>query len=87
MRTRGGGPFNDRRSGLGCEIEASAFGERSKIAITRQQNDPAIQTALCDQGIAQARLPSPGEHTRPELTRSLPAAMLDLDHGQLQKAL
>jgi hypothetical protein len=38
------------------EIEAGSVGEGPEIPVARKQGNPAIDTALGDQGIAEARL-------------------------------
>ena len=38
------------------EIEAGGFGERAEVPVSRKKRNPAINTALSDQCIAEARL-------------------------------
>lgn len=45
------------------QIKASRLGKCPEVAVTRQEGDSAIKAALGDQGIAEAGLPAPGEHT------------------------
>lgn len=41
--------------------------------VASQEGNPSIHAALGDQGIAESRLPSFGQHLRPELGRELEA--------------
>ena len=53
------------RCGADDEIEAHRVGERAKIAVAGEQRDSAVDTALGDQSIAEARLTPPFQHRRP----------------------
>jgi len=44
------------------EIEAGSVGERPEIPVSRKQRNPAINTALGDQGIAEPRLAALCQH-------------------------
>ena len=65
------------RRGPNDEMEAGGLGERTEIPVSRKQGDPAIDTALRDQCIAEARLTALGQHLRSQLTCPLPIAGLD----------
>jgi hypothetical protein len=55
---------NSVRCGPNEEIEAGSVGERLEIPISGEERDPAIHTALGDQGVAEARLAALCEHLR-----------------------
>jgi hypothetical protein len=46
------------------EIEAGSVGEGPEIPVARKERNPAIDTALGDQGIAEARLTALCQHLR-----------------------
>jgi hypothetical protein len=59
------GDAPDRRRLPNQKIEAGGAGERPEIAVSRQKRNPAIDTTLGDQGIAEARLAALRQHFRP----------------------
>ena len=65
------------------KIEAFRFGERPEVPVSREQRNPAINTALGDQGIAEAGLTALCQHVRPQRAGPLPIARPDLDQRQL----
>ena len=52
------------RCGPNREIEAGSLGKRPKIPVSRKQRNPAIDTTLGDQGIAEAGLVALRQHLR-----------------------
>ena len=86
MRVTFTGPLEEigsLRRGPNQEIEAGSVGERPEVPVSREERNPAIDTALSDQGIAEARLAALRQHLRPQLACPLPIARLDLDERQL----
>src|SRR5688572_29367062 len=51
---------------LNRQPQVGSCGKRLEIAIPREQEDVPIQAALCDQRIAEARLPSLRENLSPQ---------------------
>ena len=64
------------------KIEALSFGERPEVPVSRKERNPAINTALGDQSIAEARFTALCQHLRPQRARPLPIARPDLDQRQ-----
>ena len=52
------------RCGPNREIEAGSLGKRPEIPVSRKQRNPAIDTTLGDQGIAEAGLVALRQHLR-----------------------
>ena len=75
---RGGTVFSVARGlfrrGADQEIEAGGVGERPEIPVSRKQRNSAIDTALGDQGIAEARFAALCEHLRSQFAGPLPIA-------------
>src|SRR5580700_10642240 len=65
------------------EVEAGRGGERAEIAVAGEQGNPAVDTGLGDQRIAESRLAALSEDLRAQLACLLPVAGLDLDERQL----
>jgi hypothetical protein len=61
------------------QVEAGRVGERPEAPVSRKERNPAIDAALSDQGIAEARLTEPCQHVRPQSGCPLPVASLGLD--------
>src|ERR1035438_5022304 len=80
-----------KNGSVGCgpndEMEAGSVGERPEIPVSRKERNPAIHTALSDQGIAEARLAALGQHLRPQLACALPIAKPNLDERQFAELL
>ena len=65
------------------EVETGCAGERAEIAVAGEERNPAVDTGLGDECIAEARFVALTQDLRTQFTGTLPVAGLDFDERQL----